>query len=60
VNCCSSDFSGGRISGHERRRLVAIPASRFWTFQLIEAGLYLALTAAALGAAVLLLRRRAG
>ena len=35
------------------------PADRFWSFQFIEAGLYLALAAAALGAAILLLRRRA-
>jgi hypothetical protein len=35
------------------------PASRFWTFQVIDAGLYLALAALALGAAVWLLRRRA-
>jgi hypothetical protein len=34
------------------------PASRFWHFQFIEAGIYLALTAAALSAAVWLLRRR--
>jgi len=36
------------------------PASSFWTFQFIEAGLYVALTAVALGAAVWLLRRRTG
>ncbi len=35
------------------------PASRFWSFQLIEAGLYVTLTAAALGAAAWLLRWRA-
>jgi hypothetical protein len=35
------------------------PAGRFWSFQFIEAGLYLTLAAAALGAAILLLRRRA-
>ncbi len=35
------------------------PASRFWTFQFIEAGLYLALAVAALGAAIWLVHRRA-
>ncbi len=35
------------------------PADRFWTFQLIEAGIFVALTAAALGATIWLLYRRA-
>jgi hypothetical protein len=35
------------------------PAGRFWSFQFIDAGLYLALTAAALGTAVWLIHRRA-
>jgi ABC-type transport system involved in multi-copper enzyme maturation permease subunit len=35
------------------------PADRFWPFQLIEAGVFVALTAAALGATTWLLRRRA-
>ena len=35
------------------------PASRFWPFQFIEAGIFVALTAAALGATIWLLRRRA-
>jgi len=35
------------------------PASRFWAFQSIEAGIFVALTAAALGAAIWLLHRRA-
>jgi hypothetical protein len=35
------------------------PADRFWTFQLIEAGIFVALTAAALGATIWLLHRRA-
>lgn len=35
------------------------PADRFWTFQSIEAGLFVALTAAALGATIWLLHRRA-
>ena len=35
------------------------PADRFWPFQFIEAGIFVALTAAALGATVWLLHRRA-
>ena len=35
------------------------PASRFWPFQFIEAGIFVALTAAALGATIWLLHRRA-
>ncbi len=35
------------------------PADRFWPFQFIEAGIFAALTAAALGTAVWLLHRRA-
>ena len=35
------------------------PADRFWTFQSIEAGLFVALTAAALAVAIWLLHRRA-
>ncbi len=34
------------------------PADRFWTFQFIEAGIFVALTAAALGTAIWLLHRR--
>jgi ABC-type transport system involved in multi-copper enzyme maturation permease subunit len=34
------------------------PADRFWTFQSIEAGIFVALTAVALGAAIWLLHRR--
>ena len=34
------------------------PADRFWIFQSIEAGIFVALTAVALGAAIWLLRRR--
>jgi len=34
------------------------PASRFWTLQLIDAGLFLAIAAAALGTAIWLLHRR--
>jgi ABC-type transport system involved in multi-copper enzyme maturation permease subunit len=35
------------------------PAGRFWTFQFIEAGIFVVLTAAALGATIWLLHRRA-
>ncbi len=35
------------------------PADRFWPFQFIEAGIFVALTAAALGATIWLLHRRA-
>ena len=35
-----------------------LPASRFWTLQLIEGGIYLAVAAAALGTAIWLLHRR--
>jgi hypothetical protein len=34
------------------------PADRFWSFQFIEAGIFVALTAAALGTAIWLLHRR--
>jgi hypothetical protein len=41
-------------------RVIAVyqPASRFWDLQFIEAGLFLAVALAALGAAVWVLRRR--
>ncbi|GLY89464.1 ABC transporter permease subunit [Actinoallomurus iriomotensis] len=39
-------------------RVVYQPASRFWTFQIIEASLFVGLAAALLGATVWLLRRR--
>ena len=42
-----------------RRHHLYQPADRFWPFQLIEAGLFVALTAAALGATIWLLHRRA-
>ena len=35
------------------------PADRFWPFQFIEAGIFVALTAAALGATIWLLHRYA-
>ena len=34
------------------------PADRFWTFQSIEAGIFVVLTAVALGATIWLLHRR--
>jgi hypothetical protein len=36
------------------------PGNRFWTFQLIEAGLLVALAAVLLGVAVWLIHRRTG
>jgi hypothetical protein len=44
--------SGGQVV------VTYLPASRFWTLQLIAGGLYLAIAAAALGTAVWLLHRR--
>jgi ABC-2 family transporter len=41
-----------------RRLITYQPASRFWTFQAIEAGLFVALAVAAIAVAVVLLRRR--
>ena len=35
-----------------------LPASRFWTLQLIQGGLFLVIAAAALGTAIWLLRKR--
>jgi hypothetical protein len=35
-----------------------VPASQFWPLQLIQGGLFLAITAAALGAAIWLLHKR--
>jgi ABC-type transport system involved in multi-copper enzyme maturation permease subunit len=47
------------IGGNATRTVITYqPADRFWTFQSIEAGIFVALTAAALGAAIWLLRRR--
>jgi len=39
--------------------LIYQPADRFWPFQFIEAGIFVALTATALGATIWLLHRRA-
>ncbi len=50
------------LSGAQQGNQLVIyyqPADRFWTFQFIEAGLFVALTAAALGATIWLLHRRA-
>lgn len=41
-----------------RRLITYQPADRFWTFQAIEAGIFVLLAAAAVAAAILLLRRR--
>ena len=46
------EYVGPRVTTYQ-------PAGWFWTFQLIEAVLYLAITAAAVGATIWLLRRRA-
>ena len=54
---------GGRstlaaLKGHLGNTWVYQPADRFWTFQSIEAGIFVALTAIALGATIWLLHRR--
>jgi hypothetical protein len=46
------DFKPGNLVTYQ-------PADRFWPFQFIEAGIFVALTAAALGLTVWLLHRRA-
>ena len=47
------------IGGNEYQNVITYqPADRFWTFQSIEAGIFVALTAVALGAAIWLLHRR--
>jgi len=43
----------------QRSLITYQPADRFWPFQFIEAGIFVALTAAALGATIWLLHRRA-
>jgi ABC-type transport system involved in multi-copper enzyme maturation permease subunit len=50
---------GDWVLGQTPHGFLYQPASRFWAFQSIEAGIFVALTAAALGAAVWLLHRRA-
>jgi ABC-type transport system involved in multi-copper enzyme maturation permease subunit len=73
VNCppsapCSTGISsvpqatghiGDWVLGTDVHGWVYQPAGRFWTFQFIEAGIFVALTAAALGATIWLLHRRA-
>jgi ABC-type transport system involved in multi-copper enzyme maturation permease subunit len=58
--------SAPQITGHigdwvlSANRLITYqPAGRFWSFQLIEAGIFVALAAASLGTAIWLLHRRA-
>jgi hypothetical protein len=56
-----------QITGHigdwvlSANRLITYqPADRFWSFQFIEAGIFVALAVASLGTAIWLLHRRAG
>jgi hypothetical protein len=50
---------GQGISNQSANTWLYQPADRFWTFQSIEAGLFVLITAAALGATIWLLHRRA-
>jgi hypothetical protein len=50
---------GDLVLGINFNRVTYQPADRFWPFQFIEAGIFVALTAAALGATIWLLHRRA-
>ncbi|MBV9094975.1 MAG: ABC transporter permease subunit, partial [Streptosporangiaceae bacterium] len=50
---------GDWVLGINGRGFIYQPADRFWPFQFIEAGIFVALTAAALGATIWLLHRRA-
>jgi ABC-type transport system involved in multi-copper enzyme maturation permease subunit len=50
---------GDWVLGMNGNGLIYQPADRFWSFQFIEAGIFVALTAAALGATIWLLHRRA-
>jgi ABC-type transport system involved in multi-copper enzyme maturation permease subunit len=68
TNACSTGISsvpqatghiGDWVLGMSRYGFIYQPAGRFWPFQFIEAGIFVALTAAALGAAIWLLHRRA-
>ncbi len=52
-------FGGGRLANHAVTSYLYQPASRFWVFQSLEAGVFVLLTAAALGTAIWLLHRRA-
>jgi ABC-type transport system involved in multi-copper enzyme maturation permease subunit len=67
-NGCGSGISSvPQITGHigdwvlgmNANGFIYQPADRFWPFQFIEAGIFVALTAAALGATIWLLHRRA-
>jgi hypothetical protein len=49
---------GDLVLSINRNLVTYQPADRFWSFQLIEAGIFVALTAAALGATIWLLHRR--
>lgn len=67
LGCSNGISSVPAITGHigdwvlnvNRDVVTYQPADRFWPFQFIEAGIFVALTAVALGAAVWLLHRRA-
>jgi ABC-type transport system involved in multi-copper enzyme maturation permease subunit len=68
TNACSTGISsvpqatghiGDWVLGMNRNGFIYQPADRFWPFQFIEAGIFVALTAAALGATIWLLHRRA-
>jgi hypothetical protein len=50
---------GDWILGMHRGDVLYQPADRFWPFQFIEAGIFVALTIAALGATIWLVHRRA-
>jgi hypothetical protein len=50
---------GDLVLSTQRSVITYQPADRFWPFQFIEAGIFVALTAAALGATIWLLHRRA-
>jgi hypothetical protein len=50
---------GGQLANQSGNTYLYQPVGRFWTFQFIEAGLFVLLTAAALGATIWLLHRRA-
>jgi hypothetical protein len=52
------DFVLGVTRSDGQLAVSYLPASRFWTEQLIQGGLYLAVVAIALGAAMWLLHRR--
>jgi ABC-type transport system involved in multi-copper enzyme maturation permease subunit len=68
TNACSTGISsvpqatghiGDWVLGMNRTGFIYQPADRFWPFQFIEAGIFVGLTAAALGATIWLLHRRA-